>query len=229
MMGLKHRYQVAVLGLGRFGSAVAQELTRLGHEVLAVDASAKVVQELADEVTYAAHADITDLDALKGLGLDAFDTAIVAVSSDLEVSILTTVHLSELGVKRIVAKAANKLHGSILQKVGATRVVYPEWETGFRVAHSFAAPGVSDYLDAAPGYGVARITIDESWVGKRLDELDLQGTCGLTAVLIGRGGNVIADPPPSATLQAGDQLIVHGFDEDLERLPDSTITRKRLR
>jgi trk system potassium uptake protein len=222
-MTTKRRHQVAVLGLGRFGSAVAQELTRLGHEVLAVDASAKAVQDLADEVTYAAQADITDSDALKGLGLGAFDTAIVGVSSDLQVSILATVHLAALGVKRIVAKAANELHGSILHKVGASRVVYPERETGFRVAHSFAAPGVSDYLDAAPGYGVARVAVTGSWVGKRVDELDSQGTCGVTVVLISRGGDVIADPPPSFVLRANDALIVHGLDEDLERLPSSAV------
>src|SRR5918998_2595386 len=107
-MTTKRRHQVAVLGLGRFGSAVARELTRLGHEVLAVDASARAVQDLSDEVTYAAQADITDSDALKGLGLGAFDRAIVAVSSDLKVSILAAVHLRRLGVKRIVAKAANE-------------------------------------------------------------------------------------------------------------------------
>jgi trk system potassium uptake protein TrkA len=223
-MPFKRRHQVAVLGLGRFGSAVAQELTRLGHEVLAVDASTKAVQDLSDEVTYAAQADIMDSDALKGLGLSGFDTAIVGVSSDLEVSILATAHLSSLGVKRIVAKAANAVHGSILEKVGANRVVYPERETGHRVAHSFAAPGVTDYLDAAPGYGVARIAVDRSWVGQRLDELDLQGTCGLTTVLVSRNGDVIADPPPSFVLRADDALIVHGLDEDLERMPGSAIS-----
>jgi trk system potassium uptake protein TrkA len=103
-------------------------------------------------------------------------------------------------------------------------VVYPERETGFRVAHSFAAPGVSDYLDAAPGYGVARIMVTGSWIGKRLDELDLRGTCGLTAVLISRAGDVITDPPPSFVLRAEDALIVHGLDEDLERLPGSAVS-----
>lgn len=220
-MRAKRRRQVAVLGLGRFGSAVALELTRLGHEVLAVDASAKTVQDLADEVTYAAQADITDDDALKGLGLDAFDTAIVSVSSDLKVSILATVHLRRLGVKRIVAKAADEVHGSILKDVGASRVVYPERETGFRLAHSFAALGVTDYLDVAPGYGVARIAVGGSWVGKSIGDLDLPGTCGVTVVLLTRGDDVIADLSPSSVLREGDTLIVHGPDEDLERVPEA--------
>jgi trk system potassium uptake protein TrkA len=224
-MRAKRRRQVAVLGLGRFGSAVARELTRLGHEVLAVDADARAVQDLSDEVTYAAQADITDSDALKGLGLSAFDTAIVAVSSDLKVSILATVHVRRLGVTRIIAKAADDVHGSILKDVGASRVVYPERETGFRIAHSFAAPGVVDYLDAAPGYGIARVAVTGSWVGKRLGELDLQKTCGVTAVLLSRGEDVVAELSPSYVLREGDTLIVHGPDEDLERVPEATTTQ----
>jgi trk system potassium uptake protein TrkA len=223
-MRAKRRRQVAVLGLGRFGSAVARELASLGHEVLAVDASERVAQDLANEVTHAAQADITDREALSALGLSEFDAVIVGVSSDLQVSILATVLLRRLGVKRIVAKAANELHGSILEEVGASRVVYPERETGFRLAHSFAAPGVRDYLDVAPGYGLARIAVAESRVGKSLSELDLQKSCGVTAVLISRGGDVIVGPPASETVRAGDALIVAGLDEDLERVPE-TMTR----
>src|SRR5688572_14438306 len=148
------RRQVAVLGLGRFGSALARELARLGHDVLAVDSDERRVEELAAEVTHAAQADITDQEALQDLGLADFDTVIVAVSGQLEVSVLTTALLKRLGVRRIVSKAATDLHGSILQEVGAHRVVFPERDTGVRLAHSFAAPGVLDYLDVAPGYGL---------------------------------------------------------------------------
>ena len=226
-MRVKRRRQVAVLGLGRFGSAVARELARLGHEVLAVDASEKVAQDLANEVTHAAQADITDHESLSALGLGDFDAVIVGVSSDLQVSILATVLLRRLGVQRILAKAANELHGSILEEVGASRVVYPERETGFRVAHSFAAPGVRDYLDVAPGYGIARIAVAESWVGKRLGELDLKNSYGVTAMLINRDGGVIVAPPESEVLRSDDALIVAGLDEDLERLPGTTIRSTR--
>jgi trk system potassium uptake protein len=219
----KHRRQVAVLGLGRFGSTVARELARLGHEVLAVDSSEKIAQDLAGDVTHAAEADITDPDALSALGLGDFDTVIVGVSSDLEVSVLATALLRRLGVKRIVAKAATELHGSILKEVGASRVVYPERETGFRLAHSFAAPGVGDYLDVAPGYGIARTTVADSWVGKSIGELDLQNSCGVTAVLISRGTDVIVEPFATEILRPGDVLIVAGPDDDLERLPSTTI------
>ena len=211
--------QVAVLGLGRFGSAVARELTRLGHDVLAVDADEKVAQDLAREVSHAAQADITDRQALQDLGLAEFDTAIVATSGHLEVSVLATALLKRLGVKRIVAKAGNELHGSILEEVGADRVVYPERETGIRVAHSFAAPGVRDYLDVAPGFGLARVPVAGAWSGKSLADLNMQASCGVTAVLLCRDGRATLDPAGSEVLRVGDALIVAGRDEDLERLP----------
>jgi trk system potassium uptake protein TrkA len=216
------RRQIAVLGLGRFGQAVALELTRLGHDVLAVDRDERVVQSIADDVTHAVQADITDPEALEALGLADFDTAVVAASETLEASIMATVLLRRIGVRRIVAKAAHDLHGSILEQVGAMRVVYPERETGFRVAHSFRAPGVQDYLDAAPGYGVARIAPAPSWLGKTLGEIDLVGSCRLTALAVTRAGSVVLNPSPDELLRAGDSLIVAGLDEDLERLPDAS-------
>jgi trk system potassium uptake protein TrkA len=220
------RRQVAVLGLGRFGQTVARELTRLGHDVLAVDSNARIVQAIADDVTHAVQTDFTDEDALIELGLGTYDTAIVAVSTNLESSILTTVLLQRLGVRRIVAKAADELHGSILQRLGVSRVVYPEHETGLRVAHSFAAPGVHDYFDVAPGYGFARVSVSEPLAGRTLGALDLQNTCRVAALALHRGGTVTLDPGPSEMLQAGDELIVAGLDEDLERFPAGVTTTK---
>ena len=214
--------QIAVLGLGRFGQAVARELTHLGHDVLAIDQDERIVQDISDEVTHAVQADITDPDALAALGLADFDTVVVGVSESLEVSIMATVLLKRMGVQRIIAKAAHDLHGSILEQVGAMRVVYPESETGFRVAHSFHASGVQDYLDAAPGYGIARVAINGRWSGKTLAELDFPRTCGLTVLAVARAGTVVLNPTPGEQLQAGDSLIVAGLDENLERLPDTS-------
>ena len=216
---MANKRQVAVLGLGRFGSAVAIELTRLGHEVLAIDSNERIVQELSEEVTHAIQADITDAAALEELGLGQFDTVVVASSSSLEVSILATVVLKRFGVRRIVAKAATRLHGSILEQVGAARVVYPERETGIRVAHSFAAPGVRDYLDVGPGYGFARIGLAEAWAGKTVGGLDLRRACGVTLIAVYRAGEITLNPDRSEVLRPGDELIVTGLDEDLERLP----------
>jgi trk system potassium uptake protein len=210
--------QVAVLGLGRFGRAVARELTRLGHEVLAVDTSERVVQEVLPDVTHAAQADVTDDDALRELGLEDFHTVVIAITSNLEASILATALVRRLGVRRILAKAGSELHGSILEQVGATRVVYPERETGMRVAHSFAAPAVRDYLDVAPGYGVAKVPIPPSAAGKSLGDIGSRADYGVTVLALHRGGEVTLNPPPTEALQAGDEVIVAGRDDDLERL-----------
>jgi trk system potassium uptake protein TrkA len=210
--------QVAVLGLGRFGQTVARELARLGHDVLALDMNERLVQEVADDVTHAVQTDFTDEEALSALGLGKYDTAIVAVSTNLESSILTTVLLQRLGVRRIVAKAANELHGSILQRLGVSRVVYPEREIGLRVAHSFSAPGVSDYLNVAPGYGFARVSVPQALVGKPLATLDLQNAFGITPVALHRGGGVTLNPAASEVLRQADELVIAGLDENLERL-----------
>jgi trk system potassium uptake protein TrkA len=203
---------------------VARELARLGHDVLVVDTDERLAQDLAPDVSHAAQADITDREALQDLGLAEFDTAIVAVSSRLEVSILATALLKRLGVRRIVAKAADDLHGAILREVGAHRVVYPERETGIRVAHSFAAPGVLAYLDVAPGYGLARVPVPEVWLGKSLGQIALRASCDVAALLIARGEDVLLTPDDSQVLRRGDALIVAGRDEDLERLPSITAT-----
>jgi trk system potassium uptake protein TrkA len=210
---------VAVLGLGRFGQSVARELTRLGHDVLAIDADEKLVAEIAEDVTHAAQADMTDGETLTELGLGEFDTVIVAVSSKLEASILATAYLRHLGVRRTIAKAASELHGSILRQVGATRVVHPERETGVRLAHSFAAPGVRDYLDVAPGYGIARVRVDAALAGRSIAQADLRRAYQVETIALHRGGTVTLHPADGEVLREGDDLILAGRDEDLERLP----------
>ena len=211
--------QVVVLGMGRFGSAVAFELTRLGHEVLAIDHNERAVREVTSGVTHAVEADITDQEAMRALGVGQFDAAIVAVATNIEASIFSTVTLKTLGVPRIVAKAGSEVHGSILRQVGAHRVVYPEHETGVRVAHSFAAPGVRDYLDVAPGYGFARVPVPDEWIGRSVADLDLPAAYHVTPMALHRSESVTLNPHRSEVLRSGDELIVAGLDEDLARLP----------
>jgi len=223
---MKTRRQVAVLGLGRFGRATARELARIGHDVLAIDTDQKLVQAIADEVGHAVQADVTDEEALVELGLAQCDAVIIGITANLEASILATVLLDQLGVRRIIAKAADKLHGSILERVGAHVVVYPEREAGFRVAHSFAAPGIRDYLDVVPGFGFARVPVSHHLAGRSLAEHDLPRTYGVTAVALCRAGRAVLSPSSSEILQAGDELIVGGFDEDLERLPTAALVAR---
>ena len=210
--------QVMVIGLGRFGSAVARELERLGHEVLAVDRSESRVNDIASDVTHALELDAADEEALRSAGAADFATAIVAISSDAEPSIFATMVLKRLGVRNVIAKAGSKLHGEILSRVGADRVIFPELETGLRLAHSFRVSNVIDYLDVAPGFGIEKIRPPRAWVGRTFAELDLKTKIGLTPVALRRGRQVIVNPPRDERLAEGDELILVGEDDRLEQL-----------
>src|SRR5918999_933818 len=202
--------QVMVIGLGRFGAAVARELERLGHEVLAVDRNDQRVNDIAPDVTHALQLDPADEDALRSAGAADFNTAIVAISSDAEPSIFATMVLKRLGVRNVISKAGSQLHGEILARVGADRVVFPERETGLRLAHSFNVPNVIDYLDVAPGFGIEKIRPPKSFVGRSLGELDLKGRRGITPVAVRRDRQVIVNPASDERIAEADELIIIG-------------------
>ena len=210
--------QVMVIGLGRFGSAVARELERLGHEVLAIDRNEQQVNDIAPDVTHALQLDAADEDALRGAGVGDFNSAIVAISSDAEPSIFATMVLKRLGVRTVIAKAGSLLHGEILARVGADRVVFPERETGMRLAHSFNVPNVIDYLDVAPGFGIEKIRPPKSFIGRSLGELDLKGRLGLTPIALRRAQQVFVNPAREERIAEGDELIIIGRDDKLDQL-----------
>ncbi len=212
------REQVMVIGLGRFGSAVARELERLGHEVLAIDRGEQQVNDIAPDVTHALQLDAADEDALRSAGAGDFQTAIVAISTDAEPSIFATMVLKRLGVRTVIAKAGGQLHAEILSRVGADRVVLPERETGLRLAHSFNVPNVIDYLDVAPNFGIEKIRPPKSFIGKSLGELDLKTRLGLTPIALRRGQQVHVNPARDERIAADDELILIGRDDKLDQL-----------
>ncbi|MCS6800735.1 MAG: TrkA family potassium uptake protein [Chloroflexota bacterium] len=212
--------QVLVVGLGRFGSAVARTLYRMGDEVLAVDIDPHLVQNVADEVSHAVTADATDPDVLRQLGVTDFDTAVVAIGSNLQASILTTLNLRECGCRYIIAKAVTAQHAKILERVGADRVVFPEVETGVRVAHTLMARTVLDYLDLGPGYGIAVLRLPPSLTGRTVDELALSERYKLTLIALVRGNEVQLHPRRDVRLAADTILVVAGRDADLEAFRD---------
>jgi trk system potassium uptake protein len=214
------KQQVLVVGLGRFGSAVARELHRLGHEVMAVDTEERVVNEIAPDVTHAIQLDATDEGALRAAGAGDFPHAIVSISTAREASIFAVMALRNLGVGNIVAKAANPLHASILERVGADRVVQPEREMGERVAHTFSIPSVEDYLDVAPRFGIAKVRPPLSFVGRTLGELQLPTTLKLTPIALRRGDQVTVNPHAKEVIRETDELILIGTDEHLEQVRD---------
>ena len=211
-------HSVLVIGLGRFGSAAALELANLGHEVMAIDSDESRVNELAPRVTRALQLDATDPDALRAVGAADFDHAIVAISESVEASVFATMALKELGVGNVIAKAGTRLHGAILAKAGADRVVFPEREMGLRVAHSFSVRDVVDYLDVAHDVGIVKVHPPASFVGRTFGELNLQARLGLTPVAVRRGDTVTISPSPETAIEAGDELILIGHDDKLESL-----------
>lgn len=209
---------VLVIGLGRFGAAAARELMALGHEVMAVDVNEATVNEIAPVVTHAVQLDAADEAALRAIGAAEFDHAIVAISSGIEASIFATMALKQLGVANVVAKAGSHLHGQILERVGADRVVFAEREMGQRVAHSFAVGNVVDYLDVAPRFGIVKVRPATTWVGRALRDLDLPGRLQLTPIALRRGDAVTVNPHRDEVIQERDELILIGRDDRLEEL-----------
>jgi trk system potassium uptake protein TrkA len=206
--------QVVVIGLGRFGYSVSRSLSELGHEVLGLDKDLRRVEDVSEFATQAAQVDATDEEALKEMGVRNFDIGVVSIGS----SILVTLLLKRLGVKTVISKAQDDLHGEILERVGADQVVYPERETGVRVAHRLTTPNLVDYLEVMPGYGIAKLAAPKAFEGKELGQLDLKGRFGLTTLILRRGGESIINPARSEVVGSGDVLVLTGRDDRLEAL-----------
>lgn len=212
------KHSVMVIGLGRFGSAAARKLMVIGHEVLAIDSDMAVVNDIAPDVTHAVQLDATDEEALRSIGAGDFGFALVAISGRAEASIFATMALKNLGVQTVVAKAGTTLHGKILERVGADRVVFPEREMGQRVSHALTVPSVIDYLDVAPKFGIVKVRPPASFVGRTLRDLDLPLRSGLTPIALRRGGEVAINPHRDEVVRETDELILIGRDDKLDEL-----------
>lgn len=212
--------QIVVVGLGRFGLSLANSLSSSGHDVLALDTDERQVQSASAQITHAVHADATNEAVLNELGVRNFDIAVVAIGSDIQSSVLATILLKRLGIPCVIARANNTLHGDILSRIGADKVVFPEYETGNRVAHEIRLGNVSDYLPVASGYGITRIDAQEKLVGQTLAELGFgpKAKESVAVLLLRRGNEVLVAPSLSETVKSGDMLIVAGTDDKLAAL-----------
>lgn len=214
----------AVIGLGRFGSAMATTLAELGHEVIGVDGNEDRVKALADVLTLAVELDATDEKALLGAGIKAVDVAIVSIGENIESSLLVVTLLREIGIRHIVAKAVTPLHGRILEKLGVARVVFPERETAIRVAHSLVIPNVLDYIELSNEFSIVDIPAPADFVGRTLRDIGLRARFGLTTIAIKRdphtGGAPVTNiaPGPDDVIEAGDVLSLLGSNERLGQL-----------
>jgi trk system potassium uptake protein TrkA len=212
--------QVAVIGLGHFGVSVATTLQDLGHEVLVIDSDEKNLQNVATQLPHALQADATNEDVLKELGIKNFDVAIVAMGSDVENSVLTTILVKSLGVKYVIARANDRLHGRILERIGADIVVYPELEMGVRTAHRMMIREASDYMHVIDHYGIVKLVAPGYLVDKRLSDIGFGpgGRVKAAVLLIQRKKEVIVSPGPEEEIRAGDTLILAGEDDSIAKL-----------
>ena len=210
--------QFAVIGLGRFGTSVAMTLQSLGHEVLAIDSSEEQVQKLSDAVTHVVQADTTDENSLKELGLRNFDAVVVAIGEDVQANVATTLLLKEMGIPFIIAKAKNALHGKMLEKIGADRVVYPERDMGLRVAHGLVSANVLDYIELSPSLSLVEVSAPSIFFGKTLAQTDLRAHYGVNVVAIKRFEDLIVPPQPNELIFDGDILIVIGEKDGIHRI-----------
>lgn len=217
--------QVVVVGLGRFGASVARELYQMGNDVLALDTNEALIQEMLGQVTYAVKADATNEAVLRELGVQNFDVGVIGVGTDIQASILATVLLKSLGVPFIIARAGNALHGDTLERIGADKVVYPERETGVRVAHILFNPGVLDYMEINAGFGIMKIRPPDRMINRTLEAAglsDAREKYGIAVLAIRRGREHILIPSKEEVIRAGDQLVLAGRDEYLSRLQEIT-------
>ncbi|PXY26331.1 potassium transporter [Prauserella flavalba] len=212
---------MVVIGLGRFGSSLARELVSGGCEVLGIDRDPKLVQKHADELTHAAVADTTDVEAMTQLGVPEFERAVVGIGSEIEASILTTSLLADFGIPHIWAKAISRQHGRILERVGAHHVVLPEHDMGERVAH-LVTGRMLDYIEFEDDYAIVKTTAPTEAIGKPLGETRVRNKYGVTVVGIKRPGSEFTYATPETVVRPQDILVVSGRREDVETFADLT-------
>ena len=210
-----------VIGLGRFGSAVALELSELGHEVLALDERESYVQEIANKVTHAVAGDARDPAVLRALGVRNYDCAVVAVGEDVGTSALITLNLKELGVKRVICKAQSDVHQKILEKIGADRVIFPEYDVGVKLAQGLSSTNVLNFIELSEDYGIVELAAPKSWQGRSIRDLNVRAKYKVNIIAIRRNGNehdLQMTPGADYVIGPEDVVVTLGRYEDIDLL-----------
>ncbi|WLD92652.1 TrkA family potassium uptake protein [Alkalihalobacillus sp. AL-G] len=215
--------QFAVLGLGRFGGSLVQEFHELGVEVLAVDIDVDKVNEHTEFATHAVQVDTVDEGALEALGIRNFDYVIVSFGENLQSSILTTLHLKELGVKNVWVKAQNEYHHKVLEKIGADRIIHPERDMAIRVAHHIVSEKVLDFIELSDEYSIIEVVATEKVADKSLLQLDTRAKYGCTIVAIRSGKEIKVAPSAEEVVLKDDVLVLIGHNKDLSRFEEEGV------
>lgn len=213
---------VIVLGLGRFGYAVATKLFEKGVYVTAVDSNYKKVEKIENFVSNAAQGDITEEVAMKSLGINNYDVAIIATGTDIEASIEATLICKDSGVDKVIAKATSQSHARILKKIGADQIVYPELDTGERLARSLAGSNLLELVQFSNDFSLIEIKAHEDWIGKSLIELDFRKSYKMNVVAFERDGKMLMDIDPSTDIRKDDVLVLIGDNENAKALEENS-------
>lgn len=208
--------QFAIIGMGRFGSSVAKTLSDLGMEVLGIDQDEEKIQDVVNFVTHAVQADSTDEEAMRALGLRNFDVVVVAIGQDIQSSILTTIILKEIGVSTVIVKAQNELHGKVVKKIGADKVIFPERDMGQRVAHHLVSPNILDYIELSEDHSIVELKANHKMIGKNLRQLDIRAKHNCNVIAIKTGDKMNISPHAEDTIKENDVLVVVGKNKDLQ-------------
>lgn len=214
----KKNKQFVIFGVGRFGQSVAKTLADSGCEVLVVDNDADRIQDIAEFVTHAVVADVTDTEELENLGIRNFDGAIIGIGENLEASVMATILVKELGVDYILAKANNEMHGKILKKVGADTVIFPEKEMGIRIANNVLMGNFFDAVELSTTFSMMEIEVLSGWVGQSLQALDFRKKYKINVVAIKKNDDLRIDIDPGKPLAKGEILVVIGRNNQLHEL-----------
>ncbi|URR34654.1 TrkA family potassium uptake protein [Thermosynechococcus sp. HN-54] len=217
--GVKLSQQFAVIGLGRFGRGVCETLHGMGYEVLGSDNQERLVNQVLQDhiVDHAIQLDSTDPQALKEAGLFEFETVIVAIGNHVDASIITTLNLKEAGVPNVIAKASSEIHKKLLERVGADRVVFPEYEAGCELARSLTRPAILDWFDLDPEKSIVEVKVPEAFHNRTVAEVELRSRYGLNLIALRFDDKFEINPSPNQKLNKGDIMVVIGANNDIDR------------
>ena len=209
---------IAVIGLGNFGYSVATEYSKEGGNVLAIDINEDKIQDIADITTYAVRADVTEPGVVKNIGLENVDIAIIAISNNMEASVMATIISKELGVPEVIAKANNDIHAKVLRKVGADRVIFPEKDMGLKLAKNISLNRFKDIIDLQEDYSIVEVQVPKNWIGKNLTELNPRKKYGLNVIASRNGHNLDVNLDPLTPFNENETIIVIGKNELIQKV-----------
>jgi len=208
----------AVFGLGRYGGAVAKELIDSGAEVIAVDSNERIVEDLVGEFPICKCADITDKEVIKQLGISNVDVVIIALAGEFEASVMSTMLCKELGVGQVIVKCSSEMHRAILEKIGADVVVFPEKDSGIRLAKNLLSSGFVDIADISEDVSIIELNARTEWIGKSLRELELRRKYSINVIALTRNGNVKIAVQPDTIIEGGMKMIVIANKKEINKL-----------